>query len=125
MTRGNNLKAAAGVLLEIAQCHREPMADLALEAAVPARSGYRRMPLFVSKLMPSRKLAWRTGLKVEGAEVPYRHGEKVSLPGVSGGSWLVHSFKVLFEGLRICFFLPLEARSITDSFESPTFINVT
>lgn len=86
------MKVAAGVLLEIAQCHREPMADLALDAAVPSRSGYRSMPLFVCKLMPSRKLAWRTGLKLGGAEFPYHHGEKVSLPGVSGGlGWCIRS----------------------------------
>lgn len=88
------MKVAAGVLLEIAQWHREPMADWALEAAVLCRLDLDigALPLFVSKLMPSRKLAWRTGLKVGGAEFPYYHGEKVSLPGVSEGlGWCIRS----------------------------------
>lgn len=108
MTRGNNLKVAAGVLLEIAQVPRTgsrwPIWPWKLLCRLNLATGACRC-LYVIKWMPSRNLASRTRsiASWKGLSFLYQYGEEVSLPGVSEGYWLVQSFKVLFEGLKICF----------------------
>ena len=107
MTRGNNLKVAAGVLLEIAQVPRTgsrwPIWPWKLLCRLKLATGACRY-LYVIKWMPSRNLASRTRLQVGGGWVSFINmARRSDCQGWAGDiGWCSHS-KVLFEGLRICF----------------------